>query len=79
MLTLCQLWCQHECIHAHSPSPILSFSLQSVLGLGKKKKSPIGFERVVSTLANKRCRAPDDVGIYYHCVCVMSRYERRNL
>ena len=50
-------------------------SLQGVLGLGKKKKSPIGFERVVRTLASKRYRAPDDVGTYHHCVCVMNSYE----
>ena len=49
-------------------------SLQGVFGLGKKKKSPIGFERVVRTLASRRYRAPDDVGTYHHCVCVMCSY-----
>ena len=29
-------------------------SLQGVFGLGKKKKSPIGFECVVRTLSSKR-------------------------
>ena len=35
--------------------------LQGVFGLGKKKKSPIGFERVVRILSSKRHKAPDQV------------------
>ena len=33
----------------------------NVFGLGKEKKSPIGFERVVRTLSSKRHKAPDQV------------------
>lgn len=32
---------------------------KGVLGFGKKKKSPIGFERVVRLLGQDRYRAPD--------------------
>lgn len=35
-----------------------------MFGLGKKKRSPIGFERVVKTLANKKNRAPDEVACH---------------
>ena len=34
---------------------------KGVLGIGKKKKSPIGFERVVRLLGQGRYRATDDV------------------
>ena len=34
---------------------------KGVMGFGKKKKSPIGFERVVRLLGQKRFRAPDSV------------------
>lgn len=34
---------------------------KGVLGIGKKKKSPIGFERVVRLLGQDRYRAPKDV------------------
>ena len=32
---------------------------KGVLGFGKKKKSPIGFERVVRLLGQERYRAPE--------------------
>ena len=37
--------------------------IQGVLGFGKKKKSPIGFERVVRTVGNPKLirRPPSDV------------------
>lgn len=35
---------------------------KGVLGFGKKKKSPIGFERVVRLLGQERYRAPEHVG-----------------
>ena len=54
-----------ECVQCSLVSPP---SLQGVFGLGKRKKSPIGFERVVRTLASRNYRAPDDVGTYDHCV-----------
>lgn len=34
---------------------------KGVLGFGKKKKSPIGFERVVRLLGQERYRAPEIV------------------
>ncbi len=34
---------------------------KGVMGFGKKKKSPIGFERVVRLLGQERYRAPDNV------------------
>ena len=55
-----------ECVQCSLVPPP---SLQGVFGLGKRKKSPIGFERVVRTLASRKYRAPDDVGTYDHCVC----------
>lgn len=57
----------HECVQCSLVSPP---SVQGVFGLGKRKKSPIGFERVVRTLASRSYRAPDEVGTYNHCVCV---------
>ena len=36
---------------------------QGVFGVGKKKKSPIGFERVVKTISMKKHRAPDSVSL----------------
>ena len=45
---------------------------QGVFGIGKKKKSPIGFERVVRTLGNPKLskRPPEEVCISLLSVCM---------
>ena len=47
---------------------------KGVLGFGKKKKSPIGFERVVRLLGQERYRAPEAVSTpaaYIHPNCLL--------
>ena len=39
---------------------------KGLLGFGKKKKSPIGFERVIRLLGQERYRAPDFVSSLHH-------------
>ena len=44
------------------------------MGMGRKKKSPIGFERVVKTLAKQNIKAPNDVcsyATYMFCINVL--------
>ena len=47
---------------------------KGVLGIGKKKKSPIGFERIIRLLGQGRYRAPDNVSFTSAIVAFMVEF-----